>query len=246
MLAHCQTVLVLEELEPIVERSLYVEAQRMGWQGRIIGKEAGGGDRALYERVGEYGVRHIFAGLNAALPELALPAGLPQGRRARTSSRRPGPITVCAGCPHRGIFMAINQAVRKAGYKKDEVMVTGDIGCTILGMNPPFNTVWNEVSMGASIRLAQGYVHAGAQDARDRHHRRLDLLPCRHRGPGQCGAAPDAHHSDHHGQRLDEHDRDAGQPRHRAARQPGSGRPVDIARIVPALGVDFFVDGRSL
>jgi indolepyruvate ferredoxin oxidoreductase alpha subunit len=40
-------------------------------------------------------------------------------------------------------------------------MVTGDIGCTILGMNPPFNTVWNEVSMGASIGLAQGFAAAG-------------------------------------------------------------------------------------
>ena len=59
--------------------------------------------------------------------------------------------------------MAINQAVRRAGFKKDEVMVTGDIGCTILGMNPPFNTVWNEVSMGASIPLAQGFVHAGVK-----------------------------------------------------------------------------------
>ena len=163
LLAHCQTVLVLEELEPIVERSLYVEAQRMGWQGRILGKEAGGGDRALYERVGEYGLRHIFAGMNAALPELALPAGLAQGRQGADQLAAARPITVCAGCPHRGVFMGINAAVRKAGYKKDEVMVTGDIGCTILGMNPPFNTVWNEVSMGASIPLAQGYVHAGAQ-----------------------------------------------------------------------------------
>jgi indolepyruvate ferredoxin oxidoreductase alpha subunit len=59
--------------------------------------------------------------------------------------------------------MAINQAVRRAGFKKDEVMVTGDIGCTILGMNPPFNTVWNEVSMGASIGMAMGFVHAGVQ-----------------------------------------------------------------------------------
>ena len=40
-------------------------------------------------------------------------------------------------------------------------MVTGDIGCTILGMNPPFDLLWTEVSMGSSLGLAQGYVHAG-------------------------------------------------------------------------------------
>jgi len=71
------------------------------------------------------------------------------------------PITVCAGCPHRGTYMAINQAIRKSQYKKNDVMVTGDIGCTILGMNPPFNTLWNEVSMGASIGIAQGFAHSG-------------------------------------------------------------------------------------
>jgi len=73
----------------------------------------------------------------------------------------PRPITVCAGCPHRGTYLAIDAAVKKAGFAKDDVMVTGDIGCTILGMNPPFNLLWNEVSMGTSISLAQGYVHAG-------------------------------------------------------------------------------------
>jgi indolepyruvate ferredoxin oxidoreductase alpha subunit len=71
------------------------------------------------------------------------------------------PITVCAGCPHRGTYMALNAALKKLKYRPDDVMVTGDIGCTILGMNPPFGTVWNEVAMGASIGLAQGYIRAG-------------------------------------------------------------------------------------
>ncbi|MCK5828339.1 4Fe-4S binding protein, partial [Candidatus Bipolaricaulota bacterium] len=71
--------------------------------------------------------------------------------------------TVCAGCPHRGTYLAIEAAVKRAGFAKDEVMVTGDIGCTILGMNPPFNLIWNEVSMGSSISLAQGYVHSGVK-----------------------------------------------------------------------------------
>jgi indolepyruvate ferredoxin oxidoreductase alpha subunit len=60
--------------------------------------------------------------------------------------------------------MAINAAIRKAGFKKKDVMVTGDIGCTILGMNPPFNTCLTEVSMGASIGIAQGFAQAGIND----------------------------------------------------------------------------------
>ena len=56
--------------------------------------------------------------------------------------------------------MAINKAIKNLGYKKDEVMVTGDIGCTILGINPPFSTLWTEVAMGASIPMAHGFVYS--------------------------------------------------------------------------------------
>jgi len=59
--------------------------------------------------------------------------------------------------------MAIEAAIDRAGFSRDEVMVTGDIGCTILGMNPPFEILWTEVSMGTSLSLAQGYVHAGVK-----------------------------------------------------------------------------------
>ncbi len=156
LLEHCQTVLVLEELEPHIERSLAVEAYRMGWQGRIIGKLDG-----TFSRIGAYDVRQVIEGLSRALG-LSIPDEALHGYAAEQYAAA-RPITFCAGCPHRGTFMAINEALRKLRYRKDEVMVTGDIGCTILGMNPPFNTVWNEVSMGASLGLAQGYVHAGVK-----------------------------------------------------------------------------------
>ncbi len=51
-----------------------IEAQRMGWQGAIIGKLSG-----HFERVGEYGVRHVVQGLAAAL-DLAIPADLFRGQ----------------------------------------------------------------------------------------------------------------------------------------------------------------------
>jgi indolepyruvate ferredoxin oxidoreductase, alpha subunit len=157
LLQHSETILVLEELEPTTENAVYIEAQRLGWEGKIIGKLSG-----HFERVGEYGVRHIVQGL-AAATSIGIPDDLFRSQTEAEKLAAARPITVCAGCPHRGTFMAINQAVRRAGFKKDEVMVTGDIGCTILGMNPPFNTVWNELSMGASIGMAMGFVHAGVK-----------------------------------------------------------------------------------
>ena len=157
LLDHCSTILVLEELEPHLEKNVYVEAQKTGFNGKIVGKL----DNTL-SRIGEYGVEQIVRGTAAALG-LELPENLLKGMSAGEAYAADRPITVCAGCPHRGTYMAIIDALRRLRLKKSEVMVTGDIGCTILGMNPPYDIIWNEISMGASVSLAQGYVYAGVK-----------------------------------------------------------------------------------
>jgi indolepyruvate ferredoxin oxidoreductase alpha subunit len=154
LLERSGVILVLEELEPYLEKNTLILCQKLGLKKRVIGKMDG-----TFDRVGDYGLSQVVSGIQKAL-NLEIPPETFSGIKAdELAALRP--ITVCAGCPHRGTFMAINSAIRKAGFKKDQVMVTGDIGCTILGMNPPFNTVWNEVSMGASIGIAQGFKHAG-------------------------------------------------------------------------------------
>lgn len=149
-------VIVLEELEPYIEREVYIQAEQVGFKGEIIGKL-----NQTFNRVGAYDLYQVVKGLSIA-GDLNIPEESLKGCPAESLAAN-RPITVCAGCPHRGTFMAINQAIRKLRLKKDEVIVTGDIGCTILGMNPPFNTVWNELSMGASVGLAQGFAHAGVK-----------------------------------------------------------------------------------
>ena len=71
-------------------------------------------------------------------------------------------LTFCAGCPHRATYYIINKAIKKLGFKQEEVIVTGDIGCTSLGVYKPLETLWTEVTMGASIGLAYGFRIAGA------------------------------------------------------------------------------------
>ena len=75
----------------------------------------------------------------------------------------PRSLPFCAGCPHRGTYTALTHALRELSFKKDEVIVTGDIGCTILGMYPPWSSCWTEVSMGASIGNAIGLKYAGVK-----------------------------------------------------------------------------------
>ncbi|MDY7028946.1 MAG: thiamine pyrophosphate-dependent enzyme [Spirochaetota bacterium] len=161
-------VLVLEELEPVIERQLRSAAQRTGWTGRIIGKEDG-----VLPRVGRYGTNVVLRGLGeltshegaGKADNAGYSAPAPEDQPARNDAADlPGvkhPITFCEGCPHRGTYMALNHALRTTRLGQKKTVVTGDIGCTILGMNPPFNSCWTEISMGSSIGAAQGFSRAG-------------------------------------------------------------------------------------
>lgn len=155
MLENCSTIVVCEELEGFVEKYVYLQAYKKDLKINILGKEDG-----TYQRIGEYDssivIKGICKALNINVPdELKLPA---VDSEKHCAAR---PIGFCAGCPHRGTYMGIEAGLKKLGLKKDNVFITGDIGCTILGISPPFKILWTELSMGASIPLAQGVVYSG-------------------------------------------------------------------------------------
>ncbi len=151
----CDTIVVLEENEPYVEHALYITAQKLGKTIRILGKEDG-----TLSRIGSFDALTVAKALLTAVG--ADVSGLP-ARSDAVKSCAARPIGVCAGCPHRGTFLSINAALKKLGLNANNAVVTGDIGCTILGMSPPFNTLWTEISMGASIPFAQGFAYAGVK-----------------------------------------------------------------------------------
>jgi indolepyruvate ferredoxin oxidoreductase alpha subunit len=156
LIGHCGALLVLEENECYVEQGAYLRAYQAGKLMPIIGKQDG-----TISRIGSFNAMTVlkarYKALGQELPQEFAPY---EEAEALCAAR---PIGVCAGCPHRGVYIGINQAIRKLGHKKNEVMVTGDIGCTILGMSPPFHTLWTEIAMGASIPMAQGYHYAGVK-----------------------------------------------------------------------------------
>ena len=59
----------------------------------------------------------------------------------------PRPPVMCAGCPHKGLFMALSRL---------KLIVTGDIGCYTLGAITPTNAMDTCVCMGASVGMAHG------------------------------------------------------------------------------------------
>ncbi|MEA1984878.1 MAG: indolepyruvate ferredoxin oxidoreductase subunit alpha [Euryarchaeota archaeon] len=138
------TVLVIEELEPIVEDRCKIIAHETGADVRIIGK----GDGTV-PREGELNIdlceRAIadVAGLEIDdMPESVYELELP----AR-------PPAMCPGCSHRGAFYAMKKAFGP------NAIFPSDIGCYTLGIQS--GTVDTTLCMGASITVASGIYNAG-------------------------------------------------------------------------------------
>ena len=64
------------------------------------------------------------------------------------------PPVLCAGCPHRGAFYAVKQAM-----KGKKTVYCGDIGCYTLGNAQPLDMTDTCLCMGADITMAQGFYH---------------------------------------------------------------------------------------
>jgi len=137
--AAVRRVLVIEEGYPLVERQLrgLLEPPIV-----VDGKENG-----AIPPSGELTPDNLR-------PALGLPArpGL-----AYEGPALPGrPPQLCAGCPHRDTFDALNRALAAS-----ERIVTSDIGCYTLGYLPPYQAIETCLCMGASIGMARGAAEAG-------------------------------------------------------------------------------------
>lgn len=158
LLQSAEKVLVLEELEPIIESGVRVEASQMDDAAKVHGKEDG-----LLSRVGDLSPDLVRSALARVLEE-DIEACPSLGVEERAESLKVQRLlTFCAGCPHRNSYYAMIQAMRELGMDPSRIVVTGDIGCTILGINEPFSICWTEVSMGNSIGLAEGFMEAGVE-----------------------------------------------------------------------------------
>jgi indolepyruvate ferredoxin oxidoreductase alpha subunit len=232
LLGHVGTLLVAEELEPHIERMVYQLAYEQKASVRILGKLDG-----TYRRIGEYDaailVRGICKALGIPVPEAFAPPATEADKLAA-----PRPITFCAGCPHRGVYMSLNNALRTLKYRREEVIITGDIGCTILGMNPPFNTLWTELSMGASIPLAQGMLYTGTDkpviatigDSTFFHAGIAGLINAVQHNSNLTVVILDNGWTAMTGMQVN--------PGTAGAMQRDSSRRIDIARVVEGIGVD--------
>jgi indolepyruvate ferredoxin oxidoreductase, alpha subunit len=157
MLEHCDKILVLEELDPIIENQIKQTIADCGTLVPLLGKGSG-----TCSRVGEYNFEIVKTALSELLnKKLLIPGETGKEPAGETIAKRN--LTFCIGCPHRSTYYLLGKAVRKAGFKKKDVIITGDIGCTSIGVFKPLETLWTETTMGASTGLAHGFKIAGAE-----------------------------------------------------------------------------------
>ena len=140
-----KAVIVVEELEPYLEKEAHVAAKQHNLTIPIYGKYTG-----HFPRLFEYDVDIVGRGICKALglnynPEnLSLNVNVP-----------PRPPVLCPGCPHRSAYYAAKQV-----FGKDEVIYSMDIGCYTLGVQPPLLTADYLICMGSSVGAAGGFAKA--------------------------------------------------------------------------------------
>jgi indolepyruvate ferredoxin oxidoreductase alpha subunit len=139
-----ESVLVLEENAPLVERAVRAAAQGAGLVLAIYGRDTG-----HVSRIGELLAPQIAAALNCFLPRLALPTEGESGRPM--PSREP----LCDGCPYIPTFDGLTEIIAQLGGR-DEVIVVGDPGCMVRAQLPPYELLDVKTSLGSSIGMATG------------------------------------------------------------------------------------------
>jgi len=151
-------VLVIEELDYVLEDALTTWVGRTHVSLNVHGKLTGETRNRGENDVDDIATRiERFLGLAGRLRlrrREASEAG--EGGAAQVAAIDPEtlptrPPVLCPGCPHRGAFYAVKQALRGT-----PAVLCGDIGCYTLGNAKPLDAVDTCLCMGAGITMAQG------------------------------------------------------------------------------------------
>ena len=136
--AGCETVVVVEELDPIIEN--HCKAIGINVHGKGILPICGEFSQNLIVKCfKESGIASLADAVKdySAESKFKLAENVPVR-----------PPVMCAGCPHRGMFYALS---------KNKITVLGDIGCYTLGSAAPLNAMEMTLCMGASVSSLHGF-----------------------------------------------------------------------------------------
>ena len=131
-----EKLIIVEELDPVIET--FVRGLGLPANIEIHGKD-------MFPICGEFSQNLVAAAFGREVP---------QGKKLDAAIPVRPPI-MCAGCPHRGMFYALN---------KLKVTVFGDIGCYTLGSVAPLSAMDVTLCMGASFSGLHGWNKAGGAE----------------------------------------------------------------------------------
>ena len=129
-----EKLIIVEELDPVIETFV----RGLGLKCEIHGKD-------MFPICGEFSQNIVAAAFGKEVHA---------GKKLDTAIPVRPPI-MCAGCPHRGMFYALN---------KLKVTVFGDIGCYTLGSVAPLSAMDVTLCMGASFSGLHGWNKAGGAE----------------------------------------------------------------------------------
>ncbi|WMT45158.1 MAG: indolepyruvate ferredoxin oxidoreductase subunit alpha [Cuniculiplasma divulgatum] len=144
------TVIVAEEVDPVIETACRSLAQKKGLSVNITGKLDG-----VFPMSHELSPNSV----DKILREI-----LALGRKEQTGTSQLSmdvparPPVLCPGCPHRGTYFAVKRAVKM--LRISDPVYSSDIGCYSLGDYDPFDEATVMLSMGSSVGVASGLTAA--------------------------------------------------------------------------------------
>lgn len=149
-------VVVVEELSPFIEKEVYVIAKQVKLDIEILGKLSG-----VFSEAWEYNPNIVAKAIapifNVESPQYEALIEEAKKLKGIIPDRYP---TFCPGCPHRGTFVALNQAFRIQKSKGKSHFFASDIGCYSMWVFPPISEPDSSLCMGASVGLANGLSYA--------------------------------------------------------------------------------------
>lgn len=136
-------VLVVEELEPYLEREIKILAKEINPKLEILGKNV---LPEVCELRPELVARAVAKLVNKkyVLPKLKLP---------KIPKRLP---TLCASCPYWFVFNGVKEAIKQSGLTNDDIIFGGGVGCYMLASFAPHEIQDYLLCMGSSIGVAHG------------------------------------------------------------------------------------------
>ncbi|MBE6523996.1 MAG: indolepyruvate ferredoxin oxidoreductase subunit alpha [Thermoplasmata archaeon] len=143
-------IIIVEELEPFLEDQVLRICAQNKLSVPVYGKRSGHLPREWeFSPDTLSGIRELVEVEQFSQPMAKVDVQLPNR-----------PPTLCAGCPHRGMFAAAKKA---AGTS--DVIYCSDIGCYTLGVQPPFKAADFIICMGGGAGAAGGFDQATDQKA---------------------------------------------------------------------------------